>query len=149
VGGCGGLVWEKAYVLNDKHMCPDPHDGSCSGTGWHYCAYQSCVSWVTWQKEGCLALLHKGTPIPICTLGNCNPVNFTVLKSSDWEQGHMAGIKINGKGYNLGFLLYFKLVTINHESSSYQVFHSFYEEMKSEFPIFDKMKNLFLHWLSL
>jgi hypothetical protein len=35
------------------------------------------------------------------------------------------------------------LVTINHESS-YQVFHSFYEEMKTEFPISDKIKNLFL-----
>jgi hypothetical protein len=37
-----------------------------------------------------------------------------------------------------------KLVTINHESSSYQVFHSFYEDIKNEFPISDKTKNLFL-----
>jgi hypothetical protein len=56
----------------------------------------------------------------------------------------MVGIKVNGKGYDLETLLYLTLVTINHKSSSYQVFNSFYEEMKSEFPIFDKTKNLFL-----
>jgi hypothetical protein len=33
---------------------------------------------------------------------------------------------------------------ITHESSSYQVFHSFYEEIQSEFPISVKTKNLFL-----
>jgi hypothetical protein len=31
-GGCGGLAWERAYMLKDKYMCPDPHRGSC---GWH------------------------------------------------------------------------------------------------------------------
>jgi hypothetical protein len=41
-------------------------------------------------------------------------------------------------------LAHFKLITITHESSSYQVFHSFYEEMQNEFPISDKTKNLFL-----
>jgi hypothetical protein len=56
----------------------------------------------------------------------------------------MVSIKINGKGYNLRSLLHLKLVTINHENSSHQVFHSFYEEMKIKFPIFDKTKNLFL-----
>jgi hypothetical protein len=56
----------------------------------------------------------------------------------------MVGIKINGKGYNPGTLLHLKLVTINHDSSFYKVFHSFYEEMRSEFSISDKTKNLFL-----
>jgi hypothetical protein len=56
----------------------------------------------------------------------------------------MVSVKINRKWYNSRTLMHLKLVTINHESSSYQVFHSFYEEMKSEFPIFDKTKNLFL-----
>jgi hypothetical protein len=54
----------------------------------------------------------------------------------------MVGVKINGKGYNPGTPLHLKLV--NHEISSYQVLHSFYEEMKSEFSISDKTKNLFL-----
>jgi hypothetical protein len=36
------------------------------------------------------------------------------------------------------------LVTITHENSSYQVFHSFYEEILSEFPISIKARNLFL-----
>jgi hypothetical protein len=78
-------------VLHDKYMCPDPCSGSRSGRGWHYCAYWSCVSWATWQKAGHSALLHKGTPISNCTLGKCNPVNFTVLKTSDWEQGCKVG----------------------------------------------------------
>jgi hypothetical protein len=40
--------------------------------------------------------------------------------------------------------MHLKLVTVTHESSSYQVFHSFYEEMKNEFSISAKAKNLFL-----
>jgi hypothetical protein len=33
---------------------------------------------------------------------------------------------------------------ITHDSSSYQVFHSFYKEIQSEFPISVTTKNLFL-----
>jgi hypothetical protein len=40
-------------------------------------------------------------------------------------------------------LLHFQLIMIIHESSSYQVFHSFYEEIQSEFPISVKTKNMF------
>jgi hypothetical protein len=40
--------------------------------------------------------------------------------------------------------MYLKLVTVTHESSSYQVFHSFYKEMRSEFSISAKTENLFL-----
>jgi hypothetical protein len=40
--------------------------------------------------------------------------------------------------------MHLKLVTDTHESSSYQVFLSFYEEMRSEFSISIKAKNLFL-----
>jgi hypothetical protein len=36
-----------------------------------------------------------------------------------------------------------RLVTITHESSSYQVYHSFYEEMRCEFSISVKARNLF------
>jgi hypothetical protein len=86
----------------------------------------------------------QGTPKPDYTLGDYNPANFIIFKPSDWEQGHKVSVKINAKGYDPGILLYLKLVTINHESSSYQVFHSFYEKMKSEFPISDKTKKLFL-----
>jgi hypothetical protein len=32
------------------------------------------------------------------TLGTCNPINFTILKFLDWEQGRMVSIKINGMG---------------------------------------------------
>jgi hypothetical protein len=126
---CGGLAWDRAYMLHGKYMCPDSHDGSCSGAGWHYCTYWSCVSWSTWQKTGHSALLHKGTPTPNCTLGNFTPVNFPILKPSDWELGCTVSIKINGKGYYSGTLLHLMLITINHGSSSYHVFHSFYEEI--------------------
>jgi hypothetical protein len=51
---------------------------------------------------------------------------------------------INEKGLDLGTLLSIKLVTITHESFSYQVLHSFYKEVQSEFPISIKTKNLFL-----
>jgi hypothetical protein len=40
--------------------------------------------------------------------------------------------------------MHLKLVTETHESSSYQVFHSFYEEIRSKFSISTKAKNLFL-----
>jgi hypothetical protein len=40
--------------------------------------------------------------------------------------------------------MHLKLVTLSQESASYQVFHSFYEEMRSEFSISAKAKNLFL-----
>jgi heterodisulfide reductase subunit B len=40
--------------------------------------------------------------------------------------------------------MHLKLVAITHESSSFQVFHSFYKEMESKFSISAKAKNLFL-----
>jgi hypothetical protein len=90
------------------------------------------------------ALLCKETNTPDCTVGTCNPVNFLILKPTDWEKGLMVDIMINGKGTDSGTLLHFKLITITHENSSYQVFHSFCEEMWSEFPISPKTKNMFL-----
>jgi hypothetical protein len=51
---------------------------------------------------------------------------------------------INGKELDPRTLLHLKLITITHESSSYQVFHFFYEEVQSGFPISVKSKNLFL-----
>jgi hypothetical protein len=66
-------------------------------------------------------LFLKGLTPPDCTLGTCNPINFPILKPSDWEKGLMVGIKINEKGYDPSTLLHFKLIKITHESSSYQV----------------------------
>jgi hypothetical protein len=41
--------------------------------------------------------------------------------------------------------MHLKVVTVTHEISSYQVFHSFYEEIRSTFSISAKAKkNLFL-----
>jgi hypothetical protein len=36
--------------------------------------------------------------VPDCTSGTCNPINFTVLKPSDWKQGIIVSIRIDGKG---------------------------------------------------
>jgi hypothetical protein len=44
------------------------------------------------------ALPHKGTAAPDCTRGTCNPANFTVLKPSDWTEGQVINIRIDGKG---------------------------------------------------
>jgi hypothetical protein len=68
---------------------------------------------------------------------------FNVSEPS-WETGRLTGILINGKGEDPGTLLHFRLITITHESFSYHIFHSFYEEMRNEFPISAKAKNLFL-----
>jgi hypothetical protein len=40
--------------------------------------------------------------------------------------------------------MHLKLVTVTYESSSYQVFHSIYEEMQSKFSISIKDRNLLL-----
>jgi hypothetical protein len=63
---------------------------------------------------------------------------------SDCEQRHILSIRIDGKGLDPRTLMHIKLVTITRESSSYQVYHSFYEEMRSEFFVSIKAKTLFL-----
>jgi hypothetical protein len=90
------------------------------------------------------AVLHKGTAAPDCTPGTCNPVNFTVLKPSDCKQGHKISIRVDEKVLDPRTLMLLKLVTVTHESSSYQVYHSFYEEIRSEFSISIRARNLFL-----
>jgi hypothetical protein len=112
----------------------------CSNDGdQHTCFNPSYHPWEQWLE----VFLHKGTAAPDCTPGTCNTVNFTVLKPSDWKQGHIVSIKIDEKGLDPGTLMHLKLITITHESSSYQVYHSFYEEMWIEFSISIKAKNLF------
>jgi hypothetical protein len=100
-------------------------------------------------KVKTVPLLHKGTAAPNCTPGTYNPLNFTVLKPSDWTWGHVNGIRIDEKGLNPGTLMHLKVITITHEISSYKVFHSFYEEMRSKVFISAKAKNLPSRWLSL
>jgi hypothetical protein len=59
--------------------------------------------------------------------------------------GKEFGILIYGKEKCLGTLLHFQLIMITtRENSSYQVFHSFYKEIQSEFPISVKTENLLL-----
>jgi hypothetical protein len=122
-------------MSNDKCMCQEDNSWPCDDVGSYYCLYWGCVSWATWQGAKYTA--------PDCTHSTCNPVNFTILKPSDWTQGQIISIRINGKGLDPGSLMHLKSVTAIHGSSSYQVFHSFYE-MRSEFSISVKAKILFL-----
>jgi hypothetical protein len=91
-------------------------------------------------------LFYKKGSKPQLHLGTCDPVNFTVsnLNETGWEVEKKSDILIYEKGRDSGTLLHFQLIMITHESSSYQVFHFFYEEIQSEFPISVKTKNLFL-----
>jgi hypothetical protein len=115
--GCGGLDWERAYTSNDKFMCQGSNSWPCDDVG-YYCPYWGCVSWATWQRAKHAALYHKGKAAPDYTHGTYNPVNFNVLKLSDWSLGQIISIRINGKGLDLGSLMNLKLVTVTHETSS-------------------------------
>jgi hypothetical protein len=98
--------------------------------------------YLTWN---CYSFTKKEAT-PNCTLGACNPVNFTIfnLNETGWEVGERKTFLIYKKETDPGTLLHFQLIMITHESSSYQVFHSFYKEIQSKFPISVTTKNLFL-----
>jgi hypothetical protein len=108
-GGCGGvgcgcrdLAWERVYTSNDRYMCRRDNSWPCDDVCSYYCPYWGCVSWATWQRTKHAPLLHKGKAAPNCTPGTCNPVNFTILKPSDWTQAHVIGIRIDEKGLDPG-----------------------------------------------
>jgi hypothetical protein len=86
----------------------------------------------------------QGEAASDCTHGTCNPVNFTVLKPCDWTWGQLISIRIDGKNLDPRSPMHLKLVIVTHESFSYHIFHSFYEEMRNTFSISAKTKNLFL-----
>jgi hypothetical protein len=115
--GCGGLGWERTCTSNEKYMCWGDNSWPCNNEGYHFCPYWSSVSWAIWYGTTHLALLQKGTSTPNCSQGTCNSVNFTVLKPSDWTQGQIVSIRIEGQGFDPGTLLFLKLTTVTHESS--------------------------------
>jgi hypothetical protein len=99
VGACVG----KGPIHQMKNICARGHNSwPCGDEGYHFCPYWSCISWAAWHWATDLALLQKGTTTPNCSQGTCNPVNFTVLKLSDWTQGQIISIKIDGQGLDLG-----------------------------------------------
>jgi hypothetical protein len=109
-----GLTWERAYTSSEKYMCRGDNSWSYDDVSSCYCPYWSCVSWATWERTKHTVLLHKGTAAPNCTSDAYNPVNFTVLKPSDWTRGHVIGIRIDEKGLNPRTLMHLKVVTIAH-----------------------------------
>jgi hypothetical protein len=58
------------------------------------------------------------------------------------KTGKIISIKIDKKGLDPESLIHFKLVTVTHESSSYQGFHSFYKEMRSKISISAKAESI-------
>jgi hypothetical protein len=74
---------ERTYMSDDKYICQGDNAWPCNGISWKYCPYWSCVSWAIWQKAEPSVLLQKGVTTSNCSLGTCNPINFTVLKPSD------------------------------------------------------------------
>jgi hypothetical protein len=150
-GGCGGtgcewwgLTWERACTFNDKYMCQG--DNSCPVMMWVLIIVLIGVVFHGPHGRGLNTQpsFTKGKAAPDCTHGTCNLVTFTVVEPLYCTRGHITGIRIDGKGLDPGSLMHLKLVTVTCESSSYQVFHSFYEEMRNEFSISAKAKNLFL-----
>jgi hypothetical protein len=97
----------------------------------------------TWESKDKTAFLQRGVAIQSCQLGACNPINFTILNPEDlkWKNGCKTGKCIYMMTQEL---LHFKRVTTPLQLSSHQAFHSFYEEMKTEFPISTTTNNLFL-----
>jgi hypothetical protein len=142
--GCGGLSWERTYTSNEKYMCRGDNSWLCNNEGYHFCPYWSCVSWAAWHRATHLALLQKGSTNPNCSQSTCNSINFTVFKPSDWTQGQIISIRTDGQGFDPRTLLHLKLTTVTHDISSYQILHSFYEEMPDKFFISVTIKNLFL-----
>jgi hypothetical protein len=132
-------VYRKESIHQVISICRGDNSWPCDDAGSYY-----CVSRATWQSAKYAALLHEGKAAPGCTRGTCNSVNFPVLKPSDWTRGQVISIRIDGKGLGPENLIHLKLVPVTHERSSYQVFHSFYKEMRSKFSISAKAKNLLL-----
>jgi hypothetical protein len=97
-------------------------------------------------SHGTVTFLQKRKTTPDFTLGAYHPVNLTILNLNEIgrEVGKKFDILIYKKETDPGTLLHFHLIMITHESSSYQAFHFFYEEIQSEFPILVTTKNLFL-----
>jgi hypothetical protein len=148
-GGCGGIgcdcgSLDMSNKSNNKYMHWGDNSWPCDGVDSYYCPYWGGFLWATQQREKDTALIHMRIAAPDCASGTCNPVNFIVLKPSDWKQGHIISIRIDGMGFDPGTLMHLNLVTDTHGNSSYQVFHSFHKEMRSEFSISTKAKNSFL-----
>jgi hypothetical protein len=130
-------------------MCQGENSWLCNNESYHFCPYWSCVPWATWHGATHLALLQKGTTTPNYSQGTCNPVNFTILKPSDWTQGQIISTKTDGQNFDPGTLLHLKLTTVTHESSPYQVFTPFIRKCQINSPSLLQLKTCSSHWLNL
>jgi hypothetical protein len=89
-------------MLNDKYNVPRP---TRQVIWWHRLALlhllELCLMGYLADSGTLSSPPHGNTYTPLYPR-QLNSVNFTILKPSDWEQGHMISIKINGKGYDPG-----------------------------------------------
>nr|XP_058161184.1 endogenous retrovirus group 3 member 1 Env polyprotein-like [Dasypus novemcinctus] len=80
-----------------------------------------------------------------CPRGQCNPLNFTILKPESWQtQGVQMGLRIDGKGIDPGVYIWVGYREYPLTSKAHSVFHSFYEEMEKPFSIPQTATNLFI-----
>jgi hypothetical protein len=82
------LAWERIYRLNDKYICSKENSGisGCVSYEQLYCPYWGCERWATWVRGEVhpslgTAAFSKRKATPDCTLGACNPVNFSISTS--------------------------------------------------------------------
>jgi hypothetical protein len=134
----------RTYTSNEKYMCWGDNSW-CNNEGYHFCPYWSCVSWATWHMTS----FKKGTTIPNCSQGTCNPIHFTVLKPSDWTQGQIISIRTDGQGFDPGTPLHLKLTIITHESSHTRSSTTFMRKCQINSPFLLQLKTCSSHWLNL
>jgi hypothetical protein len=144
---CGGLTWERAYKSNDKYMCQGDNSWPSDDVGSYYCPYWSCASWATCRGLSLQPSVTKGK-LPLTAPLAPVTVNFTVLKPSDWTWGRIIGIRIDGKGLDLGSLMHLKLVTVMRVPLT-KFFTPFMRRRGVNFPSLPKRKTCSSHWLSL
>lgn len=134
---CGGLNWERSYMLEHKYMGYSGNWWSgCEADDWYYVPYWSCVKWATWQTSDTTAKLEKGVGKSDCKSHECNPVNFIILKPQDWDsQGwwnKAFGILIDGKGSDPGVLLYIIQIKEGVVGEDKRMYQAFWKEIEAD-----------------
>uniref|UniRef100_A0ABM5GMN4 Endogenous retrovirus group 3 member 1 Env polyprotein-like n=1 Tax=Pogona vitticeps TaxID=103695 RepID=A0ABM5GMN4_9SAUR len=140
-GNCGNLGWERTYQKNDKYIgygVPQQRvrAWSCNKEQ-YYLSHWSCVVWATWPgKFDPSAVLKRGKGSNSCKRGECNPVNFTILKPKEWDTkdlwSKVFGLRINGKGKDPGGYFVLKQVREGIVGEDMRTYKTFWKELESD-----------------
>ncbi|XP_063148928.1 endogenous retrovirus group 3 member 1 Env polyprotein [Candoia aspera] len=158
-GNCGGLGWERHYMLEEKYLCafpfPEGHNGraanepECDAQDWNYCPYWKCVTAATWTQQpmrGLRLKLQKGVAQSDCKIGECNPVIMTLTPVKPLTYTY--GILIYGKGSDPGAIIRLEVKSIIQEigeerSITWSVYETLKQVGKKEI-VSTKAQNLFV-----